>query len=116
MREKVYVDRLFADYEDSAEVRDFKEEITANLMERVKANLLAGLGEEKAFAKAAGLAIVSFFAVGVALAAAVGIKAICLIPAICVLIFLLATEPERKKPWLKAMMEREIELMIFKKS
>jgi len=54
MREKVYVDRLFADYEDSPEIRDFKEEIAANLKERVNGLTSEGIPEEKAFDKAAG--------------------------------------------------------------
>ncbi|MDR0221210.1 MAG: permease prefix domain 1-containing protein, partial [Lachnospiraceae bacterium] len=53
MREKVYVDRLFAGYEDSPEIKDFKEEIAANLKERVKALMADGLEEEAAFDKAA---------------------------------------------------------------
>ncbi|MCL2060062.1 MAG: permease prefix domain 1-containing protein [Oscillospiraceae bacterium] len=226
MREKVYVDRLFADYEDSPEVRDFKEEITANLIERVKANISNGLGEDKAFDMAAaelgdisaiadevgrkkrneaigqmyikakvpftkrtaagltaatglillavgialvaffgksdaawayyisavllsaacglyayfgltqetaahyavknrralaygivcllaflgaGLGVVTFLAAGMGLAFALGIKAIFIIPAICVLVFMLVTEPKRQKPWLKALVEHEIE-------
>ncbi|MCL2509770.1 MAG: permease prefix domain 1-containing protein [Methanomassiliicoccaceae archaeon] len=52
MREKVYVDRLFADYEDSPEIRDFKEEIAGNLKERVRELMSKGLGEEEAFEKA----------------------------------------------------------------
>ncbi len=53
MKEKVYVDRLFADYDDTPEIRDFKEEIAANLRERVKELMSKGLGEEEAFNKAA---------------------------------------------------------------
>jgi MFS family permease len=53
MKEKVYVERLFADYEDSPEIRDFKEEIVANFAERVKELVSTGLDEEKAFEKAA---------------------------------------------------------------
>ena len=52
MKEKVYVDRLFADYEDTPEIRDFKEEIAGNLKERVKELMSKGLGEEEAFEKA----------------------------------------------------------------
>ena len=52
MREKVYVDRLFAGYEDTPEIRDFKEEITGNLKERVKELMSKGLGEDEAFDKA----------------------------------------------------------------
>ncbi|MDR2698919.1 MAG: permease prefix domain 1-containing protein [Candidatus Methanoplasma sp.] len=53
MKEKVYVDRLFADYEDTPEIRDFKEEIAGNLRERVMELVSKGLGEEEAFEKAA---------------------------------------------------------------
>jgi len=52
MREKVYVDRLFADYEDTPRIRDFKEEIVGNLKERVKELMSKGLGEEEAFERA----------------------------------------------------------------
>ncbi|MDR0489849.1 MAG: permease prefix domain 1-containing protein [Oscillospiraceae bacterium] len=53
MKERVYVDRLFADYEDSPEIKDFKEEIVGNLKERIKELVSGGLDEEKAFDKAA---------------------------------------------------------------
>jgi MFS family permease len=53
MREKVYVDRLFADYEDTTEIRDFKEEIAGNLRERVRELMSKGLSEDEAFEKAA---------------------------------------------------------------
>ena len=52
MREKIYVDRLFADYEDTPRIRDFKEEIIGNLRERVKDFMSKGLGEEEAFDRA----------------------------------------------------------------
>lgn len=52
MREKVYVDRLFADYENTSQLKDFKEEITVNLQERVKEFILEGLAEDAAFDKA----------------------------------------------------------------
>jgi len=52
MKEKVYVDRLFADYEDTPEIRDFKEEIAGNLKERVRELMSKGLSEEEAFEKA----------------------------------------------------------------
>ena len=52
MREEVYVDRLFADYDDSPEIRDFKEEITGNLREHIKELITKGLNEEEAFEKA----------------------------------------------------------------
>ena len=53
MKEKVYVDRLFKDYENIPEIIDFKEEITGNLKERIKELISKGLDEEKAFDKAA---------------------------------------------------------------
>ena len=229
MRERVYVDRLFADYEDTPEIRDFKEEIISNLNERVKELISNGCDEEKAFDKAAaelgditaiaddvgrkkrneaigqmymrakvpltkktaagvtlasgllllgagltlinifgeggsarpyyvsvvlaavacglyayfglaqetaahypmkkgralayggvcligflgtGLAIVSFLFSGFEISAALGIKMALILPAICCLIFLLATETKRQKPWLKAMVEHEIENSI----
>ena len=52
MREKVYVERLFADYADSPELRDFKEEIAVNLCERVGELLRDGMSDNQAFAKA----------------------------------------------------------------
>jgi len=229
MKEKVYVDRLFADYENSPEIKDFKEEITANLTAHVRSLESRGFDEEEAFGKAtaelgditaiadevgkkkrneaigqmymnakvpitkitatgvtiasglflisvgialvtffssingtvlyvvsaillpiacgfytyfgltqetaahyavkrkraavygvvsfiaflgATLATVAFFPAGLGLAIAAGIKAVFVIPAICALIFLLITEPKRQKPWLKAIMERDIEYSI----
>ena len=52
MREKVYVDRLFAGYENTPEITDFKEEITGNLKERIKELVSNGLSDEEAFEKA----------------------------------------------------------------
>ena len=233
MKEKVYVDRLFADYEDSPEINDFKEEITANLTAHVRSLESQGLDEEAAFEKAtselgditaiadelgkkrrneaigqmymnakvpittrtaagmtaasgvlmiaAGIALFTFFStingtvlysisavllpiacglyiyfgltqetaahyalnhkraaaygivgftafLGAALAtvayfpADLGIvvagiiKGVFVVPAICALIFLLATEPKRQKPWFKAIVEREAEYsMQFRK-
>jgi MFS family permease len=226
MKEKVYVDRLFADYEDTPEIEDFKEEITANLKERIKELMTKGQSEDAAFDKAiaelgdisaiaddvgrkkrneaigqmymkakapmpkrtagglaaasgllllsaglslfaffgetagpaayyisavllsfacgayayfgltletaahyamkksralaygvvciaaflgAGLAVVSFLFEVFEMSVALGIKIAFILPAVCALIFLLATEPKRQKPWLKAMVEREIE-------
>ena len=226
MKEKVYVDRLFADYEDTPEIKDFKEEIAANLAERVRGLVAKGSSEEKAFKKAAaelgditaiadeigkekrneaigqlymkakvpitkrtaagvtaasgllllaiglaavtffsktshailyhvaafllsaacgsytyfgltqetaahyatknrralaygavcmacflgaGFACVTFFIDSFELSAALVIKTAFVLPAICALVFLLATEPKRQKPWLKAMADREIE-------
>jgi len=53
MKEKVYVDRLFAGYEDTPDMMDFKEEIAGNLKERVHELITKGLNEEDAFGKAA---------------------------------------------------------------
>jgi MFS family permease len=226
MREKVYVDRLFAGYEDSPEIKDFKEEIAANLKERVKALMADGLEEEKAFDKAAaelgditaiadevgkkkrnetigemyigaqmatpkqtaaelavatgvllfavglalltffgsgvsalpyyvavallafacglytfagltwetashypvkkgralayglaclamvlgaGLAVVSFLVDGFEISAALGVKMALILPGICALVFLVLTEGDRHKPWMKALVESEAE-------
>ena len=225
MKEQVYVDRLFADYDDNCEIRDFKEEIVGNLKERIKELMSKGLDEEKAFDKAtaelgditaiaddvgrkksndtigemymrikvpltkktaaglavgsglllfsmgwafvtffgetsdarhyyisvvvlsiacglytyvgltqettshypmksgrafvygttcligflcAGVAVVTFLFYGFEMSAALGISMVLMLPAICVFIFLLATESDRQKPWLKNMIEREI--------
>ncbi|MCL1979120.1 MAG: permease prefix domain 1-containing protein [Methanomassiliicoccaceae archaeon] len=226
MKEKIYVDRLFADYEDTPEIRDFKEEIAGNLKERVKELRSKGLGEEEAFEKATaelgditaiaddvgktrrneaigqmymkakvpitkktaagltfatallllgaglgvinyfsetsdmllyyisvllvadaagtyayfgltgetaarypmksgralayyiiifvgvlgeGLASVMFFFDGMELSAALGIEFVLVFPAVCALIFMIATETDRKKPWFKAMTKHEAE-------
>ena len=226
MKEKVYVDRLFADYEDTQEMMDFKEEIAGNLKERVRELASKGLDEQESFEKAtaelgditaiaddagrrkrneaigqmymgskvpvtkrtaAGLTVAAgllLLALGMILIAFLGdkdnvllpwiapallsvacglfvyfgltqetashhpmkngrataygvvctagvlgaglavaafasgvwkmsdaliVKVAFIIPAICGLIFLLATESERRKPWLKAMVERDIE-------
>jgi hypothetical protein len=229
MKEKVYVDRLFAGYEDTPEIRDFKEEIVGNLKERVKELISKGLEEEKAFDKAAaelgditaiaddvgkkkrneaigqmymnakvpltkksaggfsiatgllllgiglalfsffgnagtatfyyfsvvlasaaiglyvyfglsresaahypmknsrasvygivcafaclgaGLAVVSFMFDGFGITTALGIKMLLLLPSICALIFLLATESNRQKPWLTALVKHDMEKYI----
>lgn len=52
MKAQVYVDRLFQDYEDTQELRDFKEEITVNLQERIKELQGKGLSEDEAFRQA----------------------------------------------------------------
>jgi len=226
MKEKVYVDRLFANYEDTPEINDFKEEITANLKEHIKALVSEGLSEEKAFDTATaelgditaiaddvgkkkrneamgqmylrskvpitkktagglaiasgllllavgmaligffsktnalvvyhistvllsvsgglftffgltqetaahyamkkrrafaygvicsiaflgtGTAVVSFLVNGLEMSVSLGIKMAFILPAVCAFIFLLATEPKRHKPWLKAMIEQEHE-------
>ena len=226
MKEKVYVDRLFADYGDTPEINDFKEEVTVNLAERVRGLITDGFDDEKAFEIAtaelgnitaiadevgkkkraeafgqmymkarapitkktaigmtvasgllmlaagaaligffsdsnnsaiyyisvvilscacgafaffgltqetaahyamkkarafaygavclaavlgAGLAVVSFLFDGFEMSVSVAVKTAFILPAICGLIFLLATEPKRQKPWLKAMIERDVE-------
>ena len=223
MKESVYVDRLFKDYEDTNEIRDFKEEILGNLRERINELVAKGASEEKAFETAtaelgditdiaddigknkrneaigqlymgakvpvtkrtaagmtaatallllaagialivlfsatgsnrayyyasvslsaacglytyfgltqetrahyamkkgralvygivclvgvlgAGLAVVTFAADGFGMSAALGIKLALLLPAICALVFLLATESKRQKPWLRAITEQ----------
>ena len=233
MREKVYVDRLFANYEESPEIKDFKEEIAANLTAHIRGLISKGFDDDAAFKKAtaelgditaiadeigkkrrneaigqmymnakvpitkktavgmttasglfliavgvalvtflssahgiilyicsavllpiacglftyfgltqetaahyalkhkraaaygivsfsaflgAALAVVAYLPGELGLAVAGGIKAVFVIPAICGLIFLLATEPKRQKPWFKAIMEREAEYsMQFRK-
>ncbi|MDR0689934.1 MAG: permease prefix domain 1-containing protein [Spirochaetaceae bacterium] len=54
MDTKDFVDRLFSEYEETAELRDFKEELLSNLDARI-ANLIAkGLDKKDAFEKASG--------------------------------------------------------------
>ena len=50
---QVYIDRLFRDYEDTPELKDFKEEIAINLQERIKEFKNQSESDEKAFEKAA---------------------------------------------------------------
>ncbi|MCL1882576.1 MAG: permease prefix domain 1-containing protein [Defluviitaleaceae bacterium] len=52
MKENVYVERLFADYENTPEIIDFKEEISANLAANIRGLISKGLSEEQAFDKA----------------------------------------------------------------
>ncbi|MCL2741326.1 MAG: permease prefix domain 1-containing protein [Oscillospiraceae bacterium] len=52
MREKVYVDRLFADCADTRETGELKEEVAANLMDRVRELTQGGLDGDEAFEKA----------------------------------------------------------------
>jgi len=52
MKEKIFVDRLFAEYENTQEIIDFKEEITINLQERIKEFMSKGMDEDEAFEKA----------------------------------------------------------------
>ncbi|MCL2519172.1 MAG: permease prefix domain 1-containing protein [Oscillospiraceae bacterium] len=51
MKEKIFVDRLFAEYENTQEIIDFKEEITINLQERIKEFMSKGMNEDEAFEK-----------------------------------------------------------------
>lgn len=52
MKEKIYVDRLFYEYEETQEINDFKEEIIVNLKERVKDFQDKGFSEDESFEKA----------------------------------------------------------------
>ncbi|HHT26908.1 MAG TPA: hypothetical protein GXZ82_06650 [Firmicutes bacterium] len=52
VKAEVYVDRLFEGYEPTPELLDFKEEITVNLIERIKELQNKGLDPEVAFEKA----------------------------------------------------------------
>jgi hypothetical protein len=54
MDTKTYIDSLFAGYEETAELRDFKEELQSNLDDRIASLTAKGLGGEEAFGKAAG--------------------------------------------------------------
>lgn len=49
MKVQVYVDRLFQGYEDTLELRDFKEEIAINLQERIKELQNRGITSDEAF-------------------------------------------------------------------
>jgi hypothetical protein len=57
----------------------------------------------------AGLAVVSFLFDGLEMSTALGMKMAMILPAICALIFLVLTESDRHKPWMKALIEREAE-------
>lgn len=52
MKVQVYVDRLFQGYDETSELRDFKEEIASNLEERVNELQANGMSNEEAFEKA----------------------------------------------------------------
>jgi hypothetical protein len=54
METKDFVDHLFSDYEETAELRDFKEELLSNLEARIASLAAKGLDEKAAFEKAAG--------------------------------------------------------------
>ncbi|MCU9612370.1 permease prefix domain 1-containing protein [Caldibacillus lycopersici] len=49
---QTYIDDLFKGYDETAELRDFKEEITSNLFERMNDLIKNGLNEKEAFTKA----------------------------------------------------------------
>lgn len=53
MKARVYIDRLFEGYENTPELKDFKEEITANLQERIQELQVQGMLEREALDKAA---------------------------------------------------------------
>jgi MFS family permease len=57
----------------------------------------------------AGLAVVSFLVDGFEISAALGIKMALILPGICALVFLVLTESDRHKPWMKALVESEAE-------
>jgi hypothetical protein len=54
MKEKIrkYVDSLFSDIYDTKQLRELKEEVSANLMEKINDYIVGGSSEEKAFSKA----------------------------------------------------------------
>jgi hypothetical protein len=54
MDTKNFVDRLFSEYEETTELGDFKEELLANLEDRIASLAAKGLDQEAAFEKAAG--------------------------------------------------------------
>ncbi|MDR1251133.1 MAG: permease prefix domain 1-containing protein [Treponema sp.] len=54
MKTKDFVDRLFSEYEETAELRDFKEELLSNLEDRIAQLVSRGLDEKAAFEKASG--------------------------------------------------------------
>jgi hypothetical protein len=54
MDTKDFVDRLFSEYEDTAELRDFKEELLSNLDARIASLAAKGLAQNEAFEKASG--------------------------------------------------------------
>jgi ABC-type glycerol-3-phosphate transport system permease component len=54
METQDFVDRLFSEYEESPELRDFKEELLSNLEARIASLAAKGLDEGAAFEKAAG--------------------------------------------------------------
>ncbi|MDR1108637.1 MAG: permease prefix domain 1-containing protein [Spirochaetaceae bacterium] len=54
MDTKEFVDRLFSEYEETPELRDFKEELLSNMEARIASLAAKGLDETGAFEKAAG--------------------------------------------------------------
>ncbi|NLM46689.1 MAG: hypothetical protein GX200_07805 [Firmicutes bacterium] len=52
MDTREYIDSLFSDYQETAALVDFKEELKSFLDERIKALVKSGMDEKKAFAKA----------------------------------------------------------------
>jgi hypothetical protein len=54
MDTKDFVDRLFSEYEETAELRDFKEELLSNLEARIASLAAKGLDRKEAFEKASG--------------------------------------------------------------
>ncbi|MDR2109721.1 MAG: permease prefix domain 1-containing protein [Spirochaetaceae bacterium] len=54
MDTKDFVDRLFSEYEETAELGDFKEELLSNLEDRIASLAAKGLDKQAAFEKAAG--------------------------------------------------------------
>lgn len=54
METKDFVDRLFSEYEETANLRDFKEELLSNLEDRIAHLAAKGLDEKAAFEKASG--------------------------------------------------------------
>ncbi|MDR2313226.1 MAG: permease prefix domain 1-containing protein [Spirochaetaceae bacterium] len=54
MDTQTYVKSLFADYEETPELKDFMEELKSNLEDRIASLIHKGLSENEAFAKASG--------------------------------------------------------------
>jgi hypothetical protein len=54
MDTKNFVDRLFSEYEETAELKDFKEELQSNLEDRIASLTAKGMDQKAAFEKASG--------------------------------------------------------------
>jgi hypothetical protein len=54
METKDFVNRLFSEYEETEELRDFKEELQSNLEDRIASLIAKGMDEKAAFEKASG--------------------------------------------------------------